>query len=150
MPENSRTPRETVEAFLNCVTEKDREKLADFYAPDVVVEMPFQPGAARTEGRETIRARMVAAKDNWVFDGFKSMTLHETADPEVIIAEYELAGRVAATQKPFVVGYIMVIRVRDGLIVHSRDYNNPLTILRAMDAAPEQLAAMLATDGDAV
>jgi ketosteroid isomerase-like protein len=150
MSETSRTPRETVEALLNTVTEEDRTKLADFYAPDVVIEMPFQPGAARTEGRETIRARMVAGKDTWVFDGVKNLTLHETADPEVIITEYELAGRVTATQKPFTVRFVMVTRVRDGLIVHSRDYNNPLTMARAMDATPEQLADMLAPESDAL
>lgn len=33
--------------------------------------------------------------------------------------------------------------LRDGLIVHPRDYNNPLAMAAAMEMTPEQLSALL-------
>jgi ketosteroid isomerase-like protein len=135
-----------MEAFINSVGEGNREKMADFFAPDVVIEMPFQPGAERAEGRETIRARMIEAKDRWLLDRVEDVTLHETADPEVIVAEYSVHGRVAANQNAFVAGFVTVTRIRDGLIVHSRDYNNPTAVAAAMEMTPEQVSASLQED----
>lgn len=37
-----------------------------------------------------------------------------------------LGATVVATGEPFASAYIMVITVRDGLIVHSRDYGIPV------------------------
>jgi uncharacterized protein len=138
----SRTARETVEAFLSSVT--DRSKLLDFYAPDVVVERPFASGGLRrTEGIEVMRQGMAQAVDLYALEKVDNVVLYETGDPEVIIAEYDVHCRVVATQKAFVASFIMVLRVRDGLIVHSRDYNNPLTSAAAMGTTPDRLAGML-------
>ena len=37
------TPRETAEQFLRATVSPDPGDMADFYAPDVVIEMPFAP-----------------------------------------------------------------------------------------------------------
>ena len=42
----------------------------------------------------------------------------------MIVAEFEYAGRVTSTGRSFIVPNILVIRVRDGKIVASRDYHN--------------------------
>jgi ketosteroid isomerase-like protein len=137
-----RTARETVEAFLSSVTE--RTKLIDFYAEDVVIERPFAPaGLRRTEGVEVLRQGIAQAGDLYALEKLDNVVLHETSDPEVIIAEYDVHCRVVAAQKSFVASFIMVLRIRDGLIVHSRDYNNPLTSAAALGTTPDQLAAML-------
>ncbi len=136
------TTRETVEAFLNSIT--TRERLLDFYAPDVVIERPYAPAALRhTEGVEVLRKAMAQAMDLYALEKVDNVVLHETADPEVIIAEYDVHCRVTTTQKTFVGSFVMVLRVRDGLIVHSRDYNNPLASAAALGTTPDQLAAML-------
>jgi ketosteroid isomerase-like protein len=70
------------------------------------------------------------------------VTLHETADPEVVIAEYRIHGHLAPSGKPFSLTYIMVVRVRGGLIVWSRDYGNPLEMARLV----EEMNAGAATD----
>lgn len=91
-----------------------------------------------TTGRETMRARMKATAGLWSFHTVDEVTLHETADPEVAIAEFRVHGRITATGEPFALTYINVIRVVDGLIVSSRDYGNPqesLTLRTAL-AAP--------------
>lgn len=59
-------------------------------------------------------------------DSVSDVTLHETTDPEPIIAEYRIHGRLTSSGKPFSLTYITVTRVRGGLIVWSRDYGNPL------------------------
>jgi ketosteroid isomerase-like protein len=133
----SRTARETVEELLRRITADDRSKIADLYDPDVVIENPFAPqefpGVAR--GRERIREQMKVNAGLWRFDRVEQIGLHETADPEVVVVEYRVHGRISAGEEPFVLSFVMVIRVRDGLIVTSRDYSNPLeaaVLARAM------------------
>lgn len=128
MAATSRTPRETVELLLRTTVEGSRDDIADLYDPDVVIEIPFAPDGipSETKGRENMRARMRGAASMFDFDAVRDVTLHETADPEVIIAEYRVQGTVTATSVPFTLSYITVTRVVDGLIVSSRDYGNPL------------------------
>jgi len=146
MPETGpvRTARETVELLLHTAVSGTRDQMADLYAPDVVVEIPFAPDGvpAITRGQETMRARMNAAASRFTFDSVSDVTLHETADPEVVIAEYRIHGHLAPSGKPFSLTYIMVVRVRDGLIVWSRDYGNPLE----MAGLVEEMNARAATN----
>jgi ketosteroid isomerase-like protein len=62
--------------------------------------------------------------------------VHETADPEVIVAEYDYEGRVTATGRTFRLANVQVLRVRDGLITGSRDYHDHPGLARAM--APDR------------
>lgn len=48
--------------------------------------------------------------------------VHETAEPEVIVAEFNYHGQEAGTGRAFTVPCIFVMRVRDGRILASRDY----------------------------
>jgi ketosteroid isomerase-like protein len=52
--------------------------------------------------------------------------VHQSTDPDVLIAEFDAEGVVVATGKPYRASYIAVITTRDGEIVHYRDYWNPL------------------------
>jgi hypothetical protein len=47
------------------------------------------------------------------------------------------------TRGGFAFSYIMVTRIRDGQIVSSRDYFNPLDSAAALGRAPELLASVL-------
>jgi len=58
--------------------------------------------------------------------------VHATRDLEVFILEFEGFGRGVVTNEPFEQHYISDIRVRDGQIVHYKDYWNPLAILRTL------------------
>ena len=147
MPETGpvRTARETVELLLRTAVSGTRDQMADLYAPDVAVEIPFAPDgiAAVTNGRETMRARMNAAASFFTFDSVSDVTLHETADPEVVIVEYRIHGHLFSSGKPFSLTFVMVTRVRDGLIVWSRDYGNPLETA----ALAEEMKAGTAAEG---
>ncbi|AOR36498.1 hypothetical protein BFF78_40420 [Streptomyces fodineus] len=75
--------------------------------------------------------------------------VHETADPELVVAEYRLHGRVLATGKRFAFDMVMFARVRDGLITWSRVYSNPLDGAIAFGATEGLFAAVTAAQGSA-
>jgi ketosteroid isomerase-like protein len=74
-----------------------------------------------------------------------NITIHDTSDPEVIVAEFEYRGTVADTGQPFSLPCIFVLRVRDGEIVESRDYADHLTAARVRGQLDELFSAMKAT-----
>ncbi len=107
----------------------DMDGQADLYAPDGTLELPFAPPGVprRIWGREEIRGFLGAAGQRARDAGrrilrYDPLVVHETADPEVIVAEFELHGEVAATRETYRTPFIQVLRVRDGQIVSMRDY----------------------------
>ena len=145
------SPRVTVERFLQ-VTISDRPgDLADFYAPSVVIEMPFAAKAlhpARIETtREELRQRFAAGASVRRYTALDNVRIHETTDPETVIVEYELNGVMVATGDPFRLIVAMVLTIRDGLIVHSRDYTDPIAGARLLGRVPQLVAELSSTSG---
>jgi ketosteroid isomerase-like protein len=142
------TARQTVERFLNTTIGSDPGDLADFYAPDVVIEMPFAPAMlypSRIETtREQLRERFRAGTAIRRYTGLGDVVIHETADPDVVIAEYSLQGELTGTGEPFTLSFLMVVTVHDGLIVRSRDYTDPIAGARVLGRLPELAAALTA------
>ena len=60
--------------------------------------------------------------------GFPKQVVHQSTDPDVVIAEFEAEGVVVATGEPYRAAYIVVVTTRDGEIVSYRDYWNPLMV----------------------
>ena len=149
MSTTGRTARQTIERFLEAAVSPIPGDMADCYAERFVIEMPFAGGLApdRMETtREEFRARVTAGLAVRRYTRAVDVTIHETADPEVVVVEYRLEGRKAADESPFSLAFIMVVTVRDGLIVHSRDYGNPIDGARLLGRVP-QLVAMLTDAG---
>jgi ketosteroid isomerase-like protein len=61
--------------------------------------------------------------------------VHETDDPEVIVAEFDYDGLITTTGHAFRFSNVQVLRVRDGLIVETRDYHDHRALARAFAAA---------------
>jgi ketosteroid isomerase-like protein len=124
--------------FLDASVENRWDDLADLYAEDVVIELPFTPaGAPRlTHGREELRERFRAAGQVRRMTKAENVVVHETADPEVLVAEFDLLGEFDG--EPFTSTYAMVLTVRDGKIVYSRDYSDTA-------AAAERIARFTAS-----
>jgi uncharacterized protein len=140
------SPRQTMERFLQAVTSPEPGDMADCYAGQVVIEMPFASGLApeRTETtREELRARFAAGRAVREYTRAYDVHIHETTDPAVLVAEYSLAGRHVSDGTPFSMTFVMVLHFRDGLIAATRDYSNPIAGARALGRLPE-LAARLA------
>ena len=116
---------------------------ADQLADDVVIEGPFAPPGhpRRVEGRDRVLAHY---GPQWAafparFDEVRNVVIHDTADPEVIVVEYELAGTVLATGRQASAPFIGVLRVREGKTVLWREYQNVLAIAHALGQLPALL-----------
>ena len=143
------SPRATVERFLTAVVSPAPGDMADCYADQVVIEMPFAAGLAlaRMETtREEIRQRFTAGAASRRYTGLRDVRVHETADPDVVILEYTLDGTRLSDGEPFAMTFAMVLTFRDGLIAHSRDYSDPIAGARALGRLPA-LAAALTQEG---
>lgn len=144
---SARTPRETVERFLAVAAQGTPDEMADLYTADSVIEMPFgpRPGVPlRFEGREGPdghRTRFATFLPAIRVTGLDLVALHEAADPEVVIVEYDLHAVAIPTDRSFTNRYVMVVRVRDGLIAYSRDYANPLSSAAAFGTLDRIVAA---------
>jgi hypothetical protein len=121
------------------------DQIADLYAPEVVIEMPFGPPlipARRETGREDLRAQLKEGATERTYTAVENVTTHDTSDPDVVIAEYEIHGRLLADGREFRLPFLMIITVKDGLIVSSRDYNNPVVSAQVLGRVPELVAAL--------
>ena len=140
----SRTAREVVDTLLDAIVHAP-DQVADLYAPEVVIEMPFGPPlvpARREMQREDLRAQMKTGATERTYTSVENVAVHETTDPDVVIAEFEVHGQLLADGRSFALPFLMIITVEDGLIVSSRDYNNPVVSAQALGRVPELVAAL--------
>jgi uncharacterized protein len=148
MPATAASARQTAERLLDAAIGADPGDMADFYAPSVVIEMPFAVPALYPERiettREELRARYRAGRAKRRYKSLSNVVIHETTNPEVVIVEYELHGEFTETGEPFSMRFLMILTIRDGQIVHSTDYSNPIARARFIGKVPELIAALSA------
>ena len=146
------TPRDVVNRLLDGVVRLIRgdtgqvDTLADLYAAHTRVDHPMAPlGIPLLRTREDVRRHFAAAGGT----GFRpddyrveDLVVHDTADPEVVVAEFAYAG--SAGGRTFRVPCVFVVRVRDGRIVDSRDYVDHLAMARATGRLPDLLRRLAA------
>lgn len=116
--------------------ERDRQShlddLAALYADRTDVRHPFAPtGDTVLRSRAEVRRHFAGGPGQARrADEFEAVgQVHLTDDPEVVVFEFSYVG--AAYGRPFTVPCIFVTRVRDGLIVQSRDYIDHAGMARA-------------------
>ena len=132
------SPREVIERLIQGISTGRWHELDELYAEDALVEYPFAlpSGPARLAGRAAIRRYFAAVARLPLELKAHHVVVHETKDPELVIAEYDYDGLVTTTGRSFQVSNIQVSRVRDGQIVTSRDYHNHPVLA---DAAAQRL-----------
>jgi ketosteroid isomerase-like protein len=153
------SPRQVVERLIAAATSGTPGDIADCYADQVVIEMPFAAGLtpARLETtREELRARFASGASARKYTAARDVRLHQTTDPNVLVAEYTLDGtRLDDTGSgdtglhdggQFSLTFVMVLTFRDGLIAHARDYSNPVAAARALGRLPQLAASLAASD----
>lgn len=122
------TPKEIYLRQLELAIAGDRDAQAALYAPDAVVHFPFAPPGVpdRFDGREAIRSMSVALDrahgDAAPIPAESNLTVHETTDPELIIAELDAVVADPGSGARHRVRQLHVLRVRDELIIEHRDY----------------------------
>lgn len=128
------TPQEVFRQLVDGVCERRYDDLPDLYAEQTDVRHPMSPfGDKPLLSRDDLRKHFGGAATTVapVIDfTAQNVIVHETADPEVIVAEFEYRGTMLATGEAFTAPCIFVLRVRDGQIVESRDYVDHVTMAR--------------------
>ena len=120
--------------YQEAVRRNAPDEMANLFAPDGVLEFPFTlPGMrSRVEGREAIRSWLRDTIGRTLrFEAFRHVVVHDTGDPEVVIAEHDLAGALVTDGSPVEISYVYVLRARAGQIVHLRDYADLLALADA-------------------
>jgi len=109
------------------------KSFVDMMSDDFVMEFPYaRPGMpTRVEGKAAVLTHLVKVGGDVSVDSASNLVVHETADPEVVILEFDGHGRSVRTGEPYEQRYISVIRARGGKIVHFKDYWNPIQGLKA-------------------
>jgi ketosteroid isomerase-like protein len=132
------SPREVFERLSEGISAGRWDELADLYAEDAVVEQPFAlpPAPPRLAGREIIRTHFTAAGQGPLRLRAHNVVVHETADPEVIVAEFDYDAEDASTGRAATLANLQVLRVRDGLIVSTRDYHDHVGLALLMGRTP--------------
>ena len=132
------SPQDVIERLIQGISRGRWRELPDLYAEDAVVEYPLAlpSGPARLEGRAVIQKYFAAVARMPLELKAHHVVLHQTGDPEVVIAEYDYDGLITTTGHSFQVANIQVSRVRDGQIVISRDYHNHPVLAEAIAQRP--------------
>jgi len=139
------SPHEVFYKLVHGVADQRWEELPNLYAEKTQVEHPIDPlGEPPLRTRDELRKHFTAGGPSESNVRFvpANITIHDTTDPEVIIAEFEYHGTVRETGEAFTVPCIFVLRVRNGEIVASRDYIDPLSLPRALGQLDELFTAM--------
>jgi ketosteroid isomerase-like protein len=107
----------------------------DLLADDVIIESPFaSPRPHRFEGKQQFLdfANPQRATFPVRFDACRTIAIHDTADPNTIVVEYELTGTSTKTNRQATAAFIGVLTARDGKIALWREYQNTMAIQRAL------------------
>ena len=129
------SPREVFDRLSEGISQGRWDELSALYAEDAVIEHPQRvPRPTRLEGRKALHEHFTGALAASVRLKRHDVVVHETTDPEVIVAEYKYTAESIATGKSAEVDNVQVVRVRDGLIVHTRDYHDYLRLTALQDA----------------
>lgn len=124
--------------------ERQLDDLARLYAEHTDVRHPFAPIDQTVLRTRADLRRHFAGAPAFLGDVERwetvDMTVHRTADPEVVIPEFRYERTVGG--RSFSVPNIFVVRVRDGEIVESRDYADHLGLARALGRAGDLVAAL--------
>lgn len=121
----ARDPADVLRNLMQGISDRRWDALAELYAENALVEHPFAlPSPTRILGRSALRTHFLNFAAVPLSLRVSQMIVHGTADPEVVVAEWDYEGVVTTTGQSFRVANVQVSRVRSGLIITSRDYHN--------------------------
>jgi ketosteroid isomerase-like protein len=141
----SPSPRDVFLRLVSGVAEGRFDELPDLYAEVTDVRHPIAtPESAPLTSRHALREHFTVppeARASIPERRVVDVIVHETADPEVIVAEfaYEFPMPDGSVTK---VPCVFVMRVRDGEIVESRDYIDPIRTVQARNGVDGLIAAL--------
>jgi ketosteroid isomerase-like protein len=138
------------QAFLQRYTqyliERDIDGWIGLLDDHFVIEFPFAPQGrpGRVEGKSALHTYIQAVGDNIEFISIPQQQIHLTLDPEIILVEITCKVCIISTGRVVDNKYVWVMRIKDGKLIHQRDYWNPLVLLEArggLDASKQNIKA---------
>lgn len=122
------------------------ETFPDMFAADGVLEYPFAPPGLNTPiaGRDAIIANFQRIRPLLRIDGVADVSEIEVSDPDMVVLEFTGHGEGLITKEAYIQRYISVIRMRDGNIVHYKDYWNPIAFLQVVKGSETTRALAIA------
>lgn len=123
-------PADLYHRGLRLLLDKDIDAWVELWDAEGVLEFPFAPPGwpRRLDGKAAVADYMRGYADHIDLHDFPDVEVHRTTAPETVVVEMRGVGRLVKTGDPFDMNYIAVVTVRNGLIVHYRDYWNPLAV----------------------
>lgn len=105
------------------------------YTDDATMEFPYAPDGAprRLEGKAAIAEYLRDYPKQIAVRNVRRLDVRQTLDPEIVTVEMELEGKIVATNQPYAMTYVSVVRMEQGLISEYRDYWNPLVAQAMMN-----------------
>ena len=120
--------------WLTILPEGNFEDFSGEVSPDFVLRLPFVPEGIPNEfrGRETAQAVLRASASGRSPLVFTDKVIRRTEDPELALTTAR-AEAVMANGRPYRNEYIMLTRIRDGVVLEHVEYLNPLAIMAASE-----------------
>lgn len=111
----------------------DAQDFLGMCAEDIVFEFPFAPDAAvsRLDGRSALAAYLPKVGDLLDIESMELLATYQDAARQTFVIEFRCFGSSRLNGARYDQTYISVVRLRDGLIAHYKDYWNPLVVLQA-------------------
>ena len=131
---------ERVRRIMELAGEMRVDELVELFADDAVMELPYAPGRmARSHvGKAAIGEFQRFARDSFSRFSMTVDAIHETADPNVVVAEHRSDGVVAENGRPYRNHYVTFFTFDDaGLVTSWREFYDAGVVVRAFrpDAA---------------
>ena len=125
---------ELMRAWLEVFGEGDFENFPGAVSPDFVLKLPFAPPGVPTEirGREAVREALRASSARRSKLVFEDVTILRTEDPELVVTTARGEARLASG-RIYRNSYVMLTRIRDGMVLQHVEYLNPLAVMESFD-----------------
>lgn len=120
--------------WLEVLPDGNFEAFSGKVSPDFVLRLPFVPDSVPSEfrGRDVAQSVLRASAQGRSPLIFTDKVIRRTEDPELALTTAR-AEAVMANGKPYKNEYIMLTRIRDGVVLEHVEYLNPLEIIAASD-----------------
>jgi ketosteroid isomerase-like protein len=134
MPPHMNDNVDRVREIMMLADEMRVDELVELFADDAVMELPFAPGKMPRShvGKAAIADFQRFARDTFGEFSMSVESIHETADPHVVIAEHRSDGVVAENGRPYRNHYVTFFTFNDdGLITSWREFYDAGVVVRA-------------------
>lgn len=128
--------RQTFKHHLEYLSSGRIPEWVNLFTKDGVLEFPYPPTGTPDyfKGHAALYDYMQHFPETFRLK-FVNVRFHETADPALVIAEFNSEGIAISTGKSYNQTYISVVETRDGKISHYKDFWNPLIGMEALGSS---------------